>query len=76
MSDTTITGTSASAGADDTAPAGAPAEPDNRARAVDAAPADPQRRSRRLQWLLAGLAILVLALFPIYQGGSLLYIGL
>lgn len=77
MSDTTITGTSASAAADDTGPRSeSPAEPDNRARAVDAAPTDPQRRSRRLQWLLAGLAILVLALFPIYQGGSLLYIGL
>jgi len=89
VSDTTLTGTTASGSetGKDPAPdapnasgatnaADVEAAADNRARAVKAAPADPQRRSRRLQWVLAGLAILALALFPIYQGGSLLYIGL
>jgi len=79
VSDTTVTGTSpSSAGhnAGDSAKPGSAAEQDNRARAVAAAPANPQKRSRRLQWILAGVAILLLALFPIYQGGSLLYIGL
>ncbi|MGI8626747.1 MAG: branched-chain amino acid ABC transporter permease [Geodermatophilaceae bacterium] len=77
MSDTTIVGTSASgAGAPSNPSRESAAESDNRARAVAAAPPDPQRRSRRLQWILAGVAVLLLALFPIYQGGSLLYIGL
>jgi len=70
VSETTAEGRAASSVGTSTA------EPDNRARAVGAAPPDPQRRSRRLQWSLAGVAILLLALFPIYQGGSLLYIGL
>ena len=77
MSDTTITGTSPSAADPARNPTpDSPADSDNRARAVAAAPADPQRRSRRLQWILAGVAVLLMALFPIYQGGSLLYIGL
>ena len=72
-----ITGTSPSAAdAASNPPPDSESGLDNRARAVAAAPSDPQRRSRRLQWILAGVVVLLLALFPIYQGGSLLYIGL
>ncbi len=80
MSDTTIPGTPASV-SDPTPLDSTGGDPsgdrqDNRARAVRQAPDDPQRRSRRLQWALAGVAIVALAVFPIYQGGSLLYVGL
>lgn len=83
MSDTTVTGTGVSESpseprptSDEVSSGANDSELDNRARAVSEAPPDPQRRSRRLQWILAGVAILLLAIFPIYQGGSLLYIGL
>ncbi len=79
MSDTKVPGTTAPETQPENPPAAglaSAADSDNRKRAVASAPPDPQRRARRLQWILAAVVIVLLALFPIYQGGSLLYTGL